>query len=104
MNKNRNFEKQIEETLGSFDKMERAEPQDFFYTRLKARMESELIQQPKLRWLLKPTVVVPLLLIAVSMNVLTIQKIGKSQDTSLSEKDQFIETYNLNTSNDLELY
>jgi hypothetical protein len=39
MTQKNNMEKRIEETLNSLDSIQRAAPQPFFYTRLKARIE-----------------------------------------------------------------
>jgi len=41
MNKRPDIEKKAEETLESLDGIKRAEPQPFFYTRLKARLERD---------------------------------------------------------------
>lgn len=101
MDKHRNFDQKIEDALGSLSNMKRAEPQDFFYTRLRAKMERKLVEEPRLRWLLKPAFVVPVFLIALSMNILSITELQK---TDTSSKEEFIETYSLNTSDDIELY
>lgn len=101
MNKQGNFDQKIEDILGSLSKIERAKPQDFFYTRLQAKMERKLVQEPRLRWLLKPAFVVPVFLIALGMNVLTITEFQK---TDTSSKEEFIETYSLTASDDIELY
>ncbi len=44
----------IEEILGSLDRTPRAAVPDFFYTRLKAKMEKGLEPAPKRSWVLRP--------------------------------------------------
>lgn len=39
MNKRRDIDQEIERTLASLDGVERAQPDDFFFTRLRARMQ-----------------------------------------------------------------
>lgn len=48
--KNRN----TEDILGSLDNCQRALAPDFFYTRLKARMENELLKDRPKSWILRP--------------------------------------------------
>jgi hypothetical protein len=52
MNNKRN-KQQVEEILGSLDSRQKATAPDFFYTRLKARMDKEHVKEPR-SWILRP--------------------------------------------------
>lgn len=97
------LEKKISETLDSVKHIQKATPPDFFYTRLKARMGKELLEQPQLRWLLKPAFVIPVLSFTIILNVLTFKKLKENKSIE-SDEQTFMEYYNLNTSYDLELH
>jgi hypothetical protein len=73
MKKSYDIEQKVETTLKAFDGMAQAEPNPFYYTRLKARMEKELLQ-PKtvLGWTFKPVYVYASLVVVLLINVFTI--------------------------------
>ncbi len=82
----RNMEKRnnnnLEDILGSLDGSQRAMAPDFFYTRLKARMEKGLPQQPARGWQLKPAYVIGALLLVLGLNAAVLLN-GKNDDTAL---------------------
>jgi hypothetical protein len=73
MKKSEEIEQKVDETLNALDGMKQAEPKPFYYTRLKARMERELLQ-PKtlLGWTFKPIYVYASLAFVLSLNIFTI--------------------------------
>ena len=54
MNINRNNNNKIEKILNSLDSNQRASAPDFFYTRLKARMENAHESKTRKTWTLRP--------------------------------------------------
>lgn len=72
MNTERN--KKIEEILASLDGSPRAEAPNFFYTRLKARMEKGLPQSGPISWLLRPAYAFSVLAAVLLINALVILK------------------------------
>ena len=85
MNINRN--KQVEEILGSLDGSQRAAAPDFFYTRLKARMERGLEQAQSLNksWLLRPAFAITALAVILLINAFVILKNDASKDTATND-------------------
>lgn len=98
--KERNVSHEVEETLNIATQVGEVAPPPFFYTRLKARMENELESSPRLKWILKPALVVPTLLLVIGMNVYTLVNLNELPTT----EEAFTESYNLNTSDDINLY
>ena len=72
MNNNRN--NKIEEILGSLDGSPKAAMPDFFYTRLKARMENEIVPAAKRSWVLRPAFAVAALAVVLVINAAVILK------------------------------
>lgn len=104
---NKKIEDEIEKTWQLGENLHRAEMPAFFYTRLKARMENELISSPKTAWLLKPAFVVPILLLVLSINVLTVStfiKERKGKEAAVSSQKAFQNEYQLNTTYGVNLY
>lgn len=102
-----NLNEEIEKTLGLTNQIEQAKMPDFFYTRLKARMENELIAKPKFNWALKPSFVIPVLAFVMLINVVTIGQFMQKNDTTASNEspiESFQSEYNLNADYGLELY
>lgn len=88
-----------EEILSSIDKIERATAPDFFYTRLKARMEREN-ESPARPWFLKPAYTFAVLFIVLVINAFVLFKgnLLKSSE-GISENDTMLSIaaeYNLN--------
>jgi hypothetical protein len=73
MKKTYEIEQKVEKTLKALDGIEQAKPNPFYYTRLKARMEKELLQ-PKtvLGWTFQPVYAYASLVIVLLINVFTI--------------------------------
>ena len=85
MDNNRN--KQVDEILGSLDGSQRAAVPDFFYTRLKARMEKGLEQGQSLNksWLLRPAFAITALAVVLLINAFVILKDDATKDNSTNE-------------------
>lgn len=58
----------IEDILNSLDGTPRAAAPDFFYTRLKAKMEKQLTPQPARGWKLRPAYVITALILVLAVN------------------------------------
>ncbi|MFT5885341.1 MAG: hypothetical protein ACI9IP_001801 [Arcticibacterium sp.] len=105
--KNR-LNEEVQKTLNSLENVEAASAPDFFYTRLKARMENELsIQKSSFSWILKPAFVVPTLALVLAINVLTVRQFLKndnSEVSSINAEQAFMTEYNLNANYSIEIY
>lgn len=99
---------EVQKTLNSLENMETTSAPDFFYTRLKARMENELgPQKTSFSWILKPAFVVPALAFVLAINVVTIGQFLKndsSEVSSLTAEEAFMSEYNLNANYSVEIY
>jgi hypothetical protein len=82
-----NIENKIEETLKAFEGISQAEPSPFYYTRLKARMEKELLQ-PKtvLGFQLKPIYAYSIFFALVVINIFAISNFKNHQNHPLQEE------------------
>lgn len=72
--------RKLEEILGSLDGVQRAETPDFFYTRLKARMEKGYEPVTSKSWILRPVYAMAALVVVVLVNAVVIYN-GQSQST-----------------------
>jgi len=101
MDNNRN--NKIEEILGSLDGCHKASMPDFFYTRLKARMENEIAPvATKRSWVLRPAFALTALAVVVVINAAVILKgdTGKQNTSSDSETMQSLAAeYRINDNN-----
>lgn len=103
MNTDKN--KKMEEILGSLDGTARAEAPDFFYTRLKARMEKALPQSGPISWLLRPAYAFSVLAAVLLINALVILKgnNSSSNEATAGNDSETIQTiaaeFNLNDNN-----
>ena len=70
---------QIDSILSSLDQVKRASAPDYFYTRLKGRMQRES-EQPVGFWLLRPVSAIALLLLLLSINAFLL--IDRQQETA----------------------
>ena len=70
----------IEQILNAWDGAKRAEAPDYFYTRLRARMEHS--EQPVKSWLLKPAFVIAALFAVIIINVFIFFKDGNTTITT----------------------
>jgi hypothetical protein len=73
-----NIENEVEKTLNSLEGINQAEPKAFFYTRLHARMEKELLE-PKvfLGFQFKPIYAYSTLAVILLLNIFTILNLTK---------------------------
>lgn len=92
-------EDRIEQILNSWDGARRAEAPDYFYTRLKARMEREAGEQPVKSWLLKPAFVIAALTAVIVINAFIFFQDGNSSTITTSPTEESIQSiaaeYNL---------
>ncbi len=92
MKKSYNIELKINETLKSVEGITQAEPNPFYYTRLKARMERELLQSKTvLGWTFKPIYAYACLATVLMLNVFTIITINNKS----SQPKDTVQVYNL---------
>lgn len=86
-----NIEQKIDETLNSTKGISSAEPKPFFYTRLHARMERELLEtKTVLGFQLKPIYAYSVIMALVLMNVFAISNFKNHQNNPSNE-----DNYNL---------
>jgi hypothetical protein len=84
---------EVEKTLRVLEGIEVASPKPFFYTRLKARMESQQQYIPQqVRWVLKPTFVFGTLAIVLLLNVVSAVNYSK-KTTQVSSNSQTLEGF-----------
>jgi hypothetical protein len=100
-----NEKNRIEQILNSLDGNQRAEVPDFFYTRLKVKMERELGQENRKNkaWILRPAYALTTLVIVLAINIAVILKGEQTTDNnnnSDAETAQSIAAeYSLNDNN-----
>jgi hypothetical protein len=100
MNNNKNSK--IEEILGSLDGTRRAAAPDFFYTRLKARMEKGLEPEPKRPWILRPAFALTVLAGVLLVNAAVIFQKNDTAETVTSDAEtlqSIAAEYSLNDNN-----
>lgn len=75
-----NINNEVEKVLHSLESIEQAEPKAFFYTRLHARMEHELLTPRKvLGWQVKTVYALSAIAFLLIINVFTILSLQKTQ-------------------------
>lgn len=79
--------KSIEDILGSLDNTGRATAPDFFYTRLKARMEKELVTGSKKSLILRPAIAFAALFLVLIINAAVIFSSNKTEATASGDTD-----------------
>lgn len=91
-----NINNEITKTLNSLEGINQAEPKAFFYTRLHARMEKELLE-PKvvLGFRFKPIYAYSTLAFILLLNIFTILTISK-QNNQPKENEPAYSLYNAN--------
>ena len=102
MNNDRN--KKLEEILGSLDGSQRAPVPDFFFTRLKARMEKGFEQGQALNksWLLRPVFAITALAVVLLINAFVILKDDATKDNAANDVEtlqSIAAEYSLNDNN-----
>lgn len=81
------IEQEITKTLSSLEGTEQAMPKAFFYARLRARMERELLEPKRVFWWdIKPVYAYSLVLVLVVLNLMTLARTEKSENT---DKDTY---------------
>ncbi|MEO7923403.1 MAG: hypothetical protein ABIR30_06975 [Chitinophagaceae bacterium] len=92
----------IEEILNSLDSTPRAVAPDFFYTRLKARMEKNLGEPGNRSWVLRPVFAFAALVVVLLINAAVILKGNSSTEATIGETDNIqsiAAEYRLNDNN-----
>jgi len=90
----------LDEILGSLDGIRRSAPPDFFYTRLKAKMEKGLLPENGKKWLLRPVYAFAGLLLILALNTAVILQSGQKTETAPAETDimqSFASEYRINS-------
>lgn len=77
--------KKMEDILSSLDNTARATAPEFFYTRLKARMEKELTTKPAKPWVLRPAFAFAALILVLIINAVVIFKGNKTDNTASTD-------------------
>lgn len=97
MKKSYDIQQKVDETLKALDGIEQAKPNPFFYTRLKARMERELLQ-PKtvLGWTFKPIYAYASLALVLSINIFTIITLNNKSSQPPKDKVHVYSLYDPN--------
>jgi len=98
-----NKQDKIEQILQSLDVNQRVSAPDFFYTRLKARMERESNDDKKVRaWILRPAYALSVLVMVVVINAFVILKSEDTRDISTNDTEtaqSIAAEYSLNDNN-----
>lgn len=96
MNNERNSK--IEDILNSLDGSQKIKAPDFFYTRLKARMERELLPAAAKRpWILRPAYAIGILLLVLGINAAVLLRGTDNTETTTDDSMQTIASeYSLN--------
>ncbi len=99
-------ENRIDRILNSLDGISKAEMPPFFYTRLKAVMENQLLAQPKEKFALKPVFLTLGLVVVLILNIVTLSfKANKTNaHTSNESLENFAKEYNLSGDNVYQTY
>jgi len=92
------YNKKADEILSSLDNIQKAVAPDFFYTRLRARMEKESEVPATRPWVLRPVYTFAALLIVILVNAFVLfRENGAKQTTTAVDPMQSIAAeYNLN--------
>jgi hypothetical protein len=93
--------KKVEEILGSLDGSRRAAAPDFFYTRLKARMEKGL-EPVKQSWVLRPAFALSALVVVLLVNAAVILKGDAVKENNVADTENIqsiASEYRLNENN-----
>ena len=85
MNNEKN--KKIEEILSSLDDSERASAPDFFYTRLKARMERMQENGVSKSWMLRPAYALAALILLLVLNAAIILQGEEKTDNTIADPE-----------------
>jgi hypothetical protein len=90
----------IEDILNSLDGVQRATAPDFFYTRLKARMENNILPPTARPWILRPIYALGALAVVLLVNAAVIISRNNASDGIANNDNETIQSiaadYNLN--------
>ncbi len=75
-----------EKILNSLDGCQPASAPDFFYTRLKARMEKEILPAPARSWVPRPVLILGMTLVLVMVNIVLVIR----KDTASPKSEESI--------------
>lgn len=94
----------IERVLNSLDGIQQAEAPNFFHTRLKAKMEKKLLQQPSGFVARRPVVILSALLLLLAFNITFLlpakQYNNETEAQTVNQKadlESFMAAYNIQT-------
>ena len=79
--------KKLEDILGSLDGAKRAVTPDFFYTRLKAKMEKGYLPVPQRSWILRPVYAMAALVVVVLVNAVVIYNGQSAKENTVADID-----------------
>lgn len=89
-----------ENIINSVNGIKKAEMPPYFYTRLIARMENELVKEPKPFFIIRPAFLSACLLIVFTFNLVALKQrveLKKQSAQHTATIDNFANDYNLNT-------
>ena len=89
--------KRTEKILDSLDGLQHTTAPDYFYTRLKGRMQNELDKKRKGFVLLRPVVVTSLLSVILLINISSFFLLNKKESKQSPSIEAFAEAYDLNS-------
>ena len=102
-----NGNNRIDEVLNCLDGVQRASAPDFFYTRLRARMEKGIAADNKPNWVLRPAYIFTVLLLIIAVNAFVFLK-NQDQETVVDNNETVQQSiaaeynlYDINTVYDL---
>ena len=94
MSRKKKIEHEVEKTLQCFDSAEKLEENPFFYTRVKARIESRNNEAGKSLWqfgwsILKPA----FLVLIIVINIITVTMYFTSKQSQTGYQEQLMQTF-----------
>jgi hypothetical protein len=97
--------KNVEEILNSLDGCTKAAAPDFFYTRLRARLDKETIQPAPQSWLLRPAFAVMALVVVLVLNAFVLFQRNKTNSSFTASDTDNLQSvaaeYSLNDNSNL---
>lgn len=84
--KNKNGNAKTDDIINSLDGIKKAAAPDFFYTRLKARMEKEYSTGKRIKWMVKPVYALAILVVIVVVNATIIFR-NNAEDVNAMNTD-----------------
>lgn len=74
----------IDDILNSLDGIQRAKAPDFFYSRLKARMERQLLPEKNAGWVLRPVYAIIALFVVLLINAAVLMRDSQEPSSNLA--------------------